>query len=65
MDFTGRSLSMSDIIVLQWRGEVTSHYVDSYGLFKELPAFLGNEKQPEHDPVMELATHLDKFAENF
>lgn len=55
-DFTGHSLSVSDIIVLQWRGEITSHYVDSYG-FKELPAFLGNEKQAELDPATELAAY--------
>jgi len=45
-DFTGHSLSVSDVIVLQWRGEVTSHYVDPYD-FKELPSFLGQEKQAE------------------
>lgn len=47
-DFTGHSVSVSDVIALQWRGNVTSHYVDSDG-FKELPIFLGNEKQPELD----------------
>ena len=36
------------MIALQWRGNVTSHYVDGDG-FKELPAFLGHEKQPERD----------------
>jgi hypothetical protein len=33
-------------VVLQRGGEVTSHYVDSGG-FTGLPAFLGNERQPE------------------
>jgi hypothetical protein len=41
-DYIGRSLSVSDVIVLQWRGKVSSHYVDSFG-FKELPGFLGEE----------------------
>jgi hypothetical protein len=43
--FTGHSMSVSDIIVLQRGGAVTSHYVNEYG-FADLPAFLGNEKQP-------------------
>ncbi len=45
-DFTGHSLSVSDIVVVQRDGVVTSHYVDSAG-FAKLPAFLGNEGQPK------------------
>jgi len=45
-DYQGRSLSMSDVIVLQQGGEITSHYVDSFE-FKELSSFLGYEKKPE------------------
>ncbi|GHU95459.1 hypothetical protein FACS1894208_08290 [Clostridia bacterium] len=50
-DFKGHSVSVSDVIVLQWRGDVSSHYVDSVG-FKELPHFIGEEttlrqKQPQ------------------
>ena len=63
-DFHGHSLSVSDVVCLRRKGEITSHYVDSFG-FKELSAFLGNEKQPELDPVMELAVRLDEFAQNF
>lgn len=37
-DFTGHSLSMSDVIVLHQNGENTSHYVDSFG-FTEVPEF--------------------------
>jgi hypothetical protein len=44
-DFAGYSLSISDVIVIQRDGEVSSHYVDSFG-FTELPVFLGAEKQP-------------------
>jgi len=49
-DFTGHSLSVSDVIVIQRGGDVTSHYVDSFG-FTELPAFLGVEKHPETPSV--------------
>ena len=38
-DFTGHSLSVSDIVVLRRNGVVSCHYVDSIG-FKELPGFL-------------------------
>jgi hypothetical protein len=43
-DYTGRSVSVSDVIVLQWRGQVSAHYVDSAG-FKELPHFTGEERE--------------------
>jgi antirestriction protein ArdC len=45
-DFRGHSLSMSDVIVLRKDGETTSHYIDSTEI-AVLPAFLGNEKEPE------------------
>ena len=38
-DFTGHSLSVSDIVAIRQNGVVSCHYVDSVG-FKELPAFL-------------------------
>ena len=38
-DFTGRSLSMSDVIVLQWRDKITSYYVDRPG-FTQVSEFL-------------------------
>lgn len=53
-DFTGHSLSVSDVVVIQRGGEVSSHYVDHYG-FAELPAFLGNERQPERAAAPEQA----------
>ena len=37
-DFTGHSLSMSDIVALKRDGEVSYHYVDAFG-FRELPNF--------------------------
>lgn len=63
-DFRGHSLSTSDIVVINKNGEIKSYYDDG-GPFVELPSFLGNEKQPEPDPVTELAARLDEFAENF
>ncbi len=44
MDFTGHSLSVSDIIALKRDGEVSYHYCDSIG-FKALPNF-GNTDNP-------------------
>lgn len=38
-DFTGHSLSKSDIVALKQDGVVSCHYVDSIG-YKELPTFL-------------------------
>ena len=38
-DFTGHSLSVSDIVALKTGGVVSCHYVDSVG-FTELPDFL-------------------------
>ena len=46
--FSGHSLTVSDVIVLNQGGEITSHFVDSFG-FSELPAFLGIEKPKEHN----------------
>ncbi len=37
-DYTGHSLSVSDIVALKQAGVVTCHYVDSFG-FRELPHF--------------------------
>ena len=41
-DFTGHSLSVSDIVALKQRGVVSYHYVDSIG-YKELPTFMKPE----------------------
>ena len=38
-DFTGHSLSVSDIVALKQNGVVSCHYVDSVG-YKELPSFI-------------------------
>jgi hypothetical protein len=41
-DFMGHSLSVGDVIVLKYNGDISSHFVDSVG-FVELYAFLGEE----------------------
>ena len=43
-DFTGRSVSVGDVIVLQCNGDISSHFVDVFG-FVELDSFLGVERQ--------------------
>ncbi len=47
-DFTGHSLSVSDIVVLNQDGKNTAHYCDRVG-FSEVPEFL-RERQPELTP---------------
>lgn len=43
-DFTGRSLSVSDIVVLRNGDTGTAHYCDSFG-FTEVPEFLQQQEQ--------------------
>ena len=49
-DFTGHSLSVSDIIAIKFEGKITAHYVDSFG-FENLPEFAQaiEDKQQEID----------------
>ena len=47
-DFTGHSLSVSDIVVLHQDGKDTAHYCDRVG-FTEVPEFL-QDRQPELTP---------------
>ena len=35
-DFKGHSLSVSDIVVIEWQGQITANYVDNYG-FENIP----------------------------
>lgn len=41
-DFTGHSLSVSDVVVIRQNGQETAHYCDSFG-FAEVPEFLKPE----------------------
>lgn len=45
-DFTGHSLSMSDIVVINQGGKKTAHYVDTWG-FQEVKGFAQPQKQTE------------------
>ena len=45
-DFTGHSLSMSDIVVINQGGKKTAHYVDTWG-FQEVKGFIQPQKQTE------------------
>lgn len=58
-DFTGHSLSVSDVIVWNDGKERTAYYVDSYG-FKELPDFI-RQREQEMPPDNLPAEHT--FAE--
>ena len=59
LDFTGHSLSVSDVVVLKKGGEITAHYVDSFG-YTELPEFfyqrekaIEKEKEPQESGLQE------------
>ena len=61
-DFTGHSLSVSDVVVLHQDGENTSHYVDSVG-YREIPEFtkelsISAEISKEEAPVMDKAAEM-------
>jgi len=45
-DFTGHSLSVSDVVVIRQNGQEAAHYCDSFG-FAEVPEFLELVQQPE------------------
>lgn len=51
-DFTGHSLSVSDIVVMKQNGVVSSHYVDSVG-FTAIPAFLPDNYLKNAEMAME------------
>jgi hypothetical protein len=43
-DYTGRSMSVGDVVVLRCNGDITAHFVDSVG-FVELSSFTGDERK--------------------
>ena len=58
-DFTGHSLSVSDIVVLRQGDKETAHYCDSFG-FAEVPQFLQEQAaQPEKDTTEKIPPSLD------
>ena len=60
-DYHSRSVSVSDVIVLQWRGNVSSYFVDSTG-FKALPAFTGDETPPEPAHEQQTTSQIGNMA---
>ena len=60
-DFTGHSLSVSDVVVLHQDGENTSHYVDSVG-YREIPEFT-KELSVSAEVTVEKAAVMEETAE--
>ena len=60
-DFTGHSLSVSDVVVLHQDGENTSHYVDSVG-YREIPGFT-KELSVSAEVTAEKAAVMEETAE--
>lgn len=65
-DYTGRSLSLSDVVVLHQDGDVSAHYVDSVG-FREVPQFLDRDKAQvlipdEHTTGEKITTPRGSFS---
>ena len=59
-DFTGHSLSVSDVVVLHQNGENTCHFVDSFG-YKEVPEFIQEivqERQTDKASVIDETTEI-------
>ena len=55
-DYRGRSLSISDVVVIHEAGEDTAYYCDLVG-FREVPEFLGQEikiQEREEEELEEL-----------
>lgn len=51
-DFTGHSLSVSDVVVLTEQGHQSAYYVDSFG-FKEIPEFINSLPEKAVSPLSE------------
>ena len=58
LDFKGHSLSVSDVVAIKRDGEITAHYVDSYG-YTELPEFF---HQKEKTIKQEKGTELQESS---
>ena len=63
-DFTGRSLSISDIVVLEKKGGAAAYYVDSMG-YREVPEFLKQrEAQQQKEREKEKRLQAPALAES-
>ena len=58
-DFTGHSLSVSDVILIKTKEATTAYYVDSFG-FSELPDFLQERERLIEQPEKEQKEELEK-----
>ena len=56
-DFTGHSMSVSDVIIMNRGGRLTAYYVDSFG-FTELPKFMLTLEEKKNEIETELAVHI-------
>ena len=63
-DYAGRSVSVSDIIVLKHNGNISSHYVDSVG-FVELDSFLGEERQQVSAAELPIQSHQSDKTDSY
>ncbi len=61
-DFTGHSLSVSDVIVIEQNGKAEAHYVDSIG-FSEFPEFYQEKTQKNEieqpDKELKVGDHIE------
>jgi hypothetical protein len=57
-DPVSRSVSVSDVVVFQWRGNVSAHFVDSAG-FVDVPGFLGEESRGKPEITAPTSAELE------
>ena len=60
-DFTGHSLSVSDVVAIEYQGSITANYVDSFG-FKNYPDLASEiqksiEQNRQHEEILESVIH--------
>ncbi|GHU35778.1 hypothetical protein FACS1894105_05040 [Clostridia bacterium] len=61
-DYTGRSLSVGDVVVLRCNGDITAHFVDDTG-FVELLSFTGDEHTDNSFSQVGKSTETEKPKE--
>ncbi|WP_018305445.1 YodL domain-containing protein [Desulfitobacterium hafniense] len=63
-DFTGHSLSVSDVVVLHQDDKDTAYYVDRSG-YEQVPEFLQEQSKNKYYPIDEEAARRAKVANSF
>lgn len=61
VDFKGHSLSVSDIVVFHKDGEITAHFVDSFG-YKEVPEFVAERESARDKTSSVISAIMDHKA---